>query len=87
MPYENHHIAGRRNSDQTVRICVACHQHITRCQIALGVPLEGTNDERKRGASLIIGYLLLLGMMCDVYSRYLAEHYGLDADPRAGYRD
>lgn len=87
MQYESHHIAGRRNSPQTVRICVECHRAVTQRQFALGVPLKGTDDERKREAALVIGYLLLLEMWCDIYARTLAEYYGLEADPRAGYRD
>ncbi|MGA5128810.1 hypothetical protein ACPCTO_03285 [Streptomyces olivoreticuli] len=87
MPYEEHHIAGRRNSSKTVRVCVDCHRHITNRQIALGVPLEGTDAEDKKRAALVIGYLLLLGVMCDIYARTLAETCGLEADPRAGYRD
>ena len=86
MTYEKHHVAGRRNSEKTVRICVECHRSITRRQEALGVPLQGTDEEAKRQAALILGYLLLIQEACDVYARYLADTYGLDPDPRTGYR-
>lgn len=87
MTYEKHHIAGRRNSDETVRICVECHRSITRRQEALGIPLCGTDDETQRRVALVLGYLFLIQEACDVCARYLSEQHGLTPNPRTGYRE
>lgn len=84
--FEEHHIAGRRNADTTIRLCVECHRRITNCQGALGVPLSGTTEETERTAAMILGLLIIVETITHVYARRIAERYGLRPDPRAGYR-
>lgn len=86
MRYEEHHIAGRRNSNATIRLCVECHRRITACQGALGVPLSGTTQETQRTAAMVLGLLIIVETIANAYTRRIAERYGLRPDTRTGYR-
>lgn len=46
VPYELHHIAGRKNSDLTIRLCLNCHNGISLMQTRL-TSLEDHPDPRR----------------------------------------
>lgn len=72
--YERHHVAGRKNHDQTVQVCTACHHRISRWQRAIGVPLSaGDRTETQRVVSLLIGICLLGENLFRIYGRMIAQ--------------
>lgn len=75
--YELHHVAGRANHSQTVRICTECHHRISRWQCAGGVPLrKGSRTDTERNVSLLYGICLLGENLFRIYGRMIAQAAG-----------
>jgi hypothetical protein len=71
-PFERHHIAGRRNSDLTVSVCLRCHRRLSGRQKEWDPRWQATGNSRDLKESLLIRGL---SDLCKERARYSSPAY------------
>lgn len=72
---ENHHVAGRAISNDTVPLCTRCHSMVTRWQRTAGIDLRKNRNrtELERMRAIGVGYALLGELLCRLYGRLMSR--------------